>query len=107
MCEEEATNRAVYRNGHGLRLVPIVIVFQRFLYIYSIVPWKYTPRGCLEPCIQPADYDEWMQKGVSIRNGYWVVTLGGTIAGLHALSYCWDHQTHPQPGIFPFTNSAV
>lgn len=93
-------DHSVYDNGRGLLRVPLVILFQRFIYLYSVLPWNYTPRGCLVPLIFPADYALFQTRyGLLERNGYFQVSIQRTTVGLHALSWVYQNRRYPRRGM--------
>lgn len=97
----ESTNNAVYKNDRGCRSVPLVLLFQRFIYIYNLLPLTYTPRGCLVPAIPPEHVAWFSSQGFYARGGYWCVSVGGTTVGLHALYWVYTNYRHPDEGM-PF-----
>ncbi len=47
-----------------LLTVPFILLLQKFVYIYHLVPWQLTDRDCLIPRIYSTEYAEWAMRGI-------------------------------------------
>lgn len=96
----EVTLHNVYHNGRGCRSVPLILLYLRFIYIYNLVPLSWTFRGCLVPSIPPDRIQWFASQGVTFSDGYWAISVGGTVVSLHALYWIWIHHRHPAEGVY-------
>lgn len=97
----EPDGQMVYRDGRGLRSVPIILLIMKFILFFVLVPWVLTARGCFVPNIPPDDFIRWDARGFHKQNGYWSLSVGGTRAGMHALAWVWNMRRHPDAGMSP------
>ena len=96
----EWNNCSVYKNGKGARTVPLLVVYQRFLDVFSLLlPYLInTPRGCIEPQLPDEVVEYFLSIGIRCEHGYWSIKCGGTQIGLHAMYWMWINHRHPNEG---------
>ncbi len=98
MEPETEYNENTYSKGKGLFLVPLVLLYQKFVYLYYLIPWQVTDRYCLIPRLYPTQHEEWKRKGVYYTKGYYTTFVKGILVGLHTLFWIAANMCYPSEG---------